>query len=263
MPHALISQSRALIALLALSLLTAMPATAAEDNTGGALPLCAAADDTVKEVVGQQRAEGTANWLRTHERIALRVGRGKTFRIAFVGDSLLAHWPRQNGEFLFDDEPVLNLAMGGDQTQNVLWRLQNMALEEAAPEQVVLLIGTNNLRRGASVCGVVQGVRAVAHTLQQQWPEAHLTLVGLLPRGAKLDFRWQDRLEINRQLREHAASIGATFVEPDPVFLCEHSNKCGYYVKDMVHLTPAGYAALRDALHASLKNKKTATLRRE
>lgn len=146
--------------------------------------------------------------------------------------------------------------MGVDQSQNVLWRLQHMELELTAPEEIVV----NNLSRGA----VAQGAREVVNTLWRRWSSARLTPVGLLPRGKKLVYRLNDRLEINRHLPAYATSIGAVFVESAPVFLCKNTaNKCSYYVNDMVHLTAGGYEALKYALIPSVRALQTTTSRHE
>ena len=64
----------------------------------------------------------------------------------FIGDSLIQQM--QNAPVwkeLFEPLHCLNFGIGGDQTQNLLWRIENGELDfEIEPKIVVLLIGTNN-----------------------------------------------------------------------------------------------------------------------
>lgn len=47
--------------------------------------------------------------------------------------------------FYYAPRGVANYGIGGDQTQHVLWRIQNGEIEGLNPRLVVLKIGTNNL----------------------------------------------------------------------------------------------------------------------
>ena len=68
---------------------------------------------------------------------------------------------------------------GGDQTQNILWRLENGELDGVNPKVVVLLAGTNNVGNpsvpggaDATASGVAQGLQAIVRAIQTKAPGA-------------------------------------------------------------------------------------------
>ena len=77
---------------------------------------------------------------------------------------------------------VLNAGIGGDATEELLWRLQNGNLEGLPPELVVLLIGSNDLARGRTPELTAKGIRADLLMLRQRLPDAKILLLALWPR---------------------------------------------------------------------------------
>jgi lysophospholipase L1-like esterase len=82
----------------------------------------------------------------------------------------------------------LVLAISGDQTQHLLWRLQNgQLLPEYANDPVavfVILIGTNNLGAGELPEPTAQGIASVVdHLLKHTSEHNHIMLMHVLPRG--------------------------------------------------------------------------------
>ena len=69
-------------------------------------------------------------------------------RVLFLGDSLTEGFNSAVWHEHLAPRGVLNAGVGGDSTEELLWRLQNGNLEGPEPEAVVLLIGSNDLSRG-------------------------------------------------------------------------------------------------------------------
>ena len=68
------------------------------------------------------------------------------FDLVMIGDSITHSWDAQKDfKKIFQNIRVLNLGFAGDRTQNVLWRIQNGALENVSPKVVTMMIGTNHL----------------------------------------------------------------------------------------------------------------------
>lgn len=106
-------------------------------------------------------------------------------RLVMVGDSIIESWrgtgygrhvPRANkvpqviAQTIASHYPIAAvLAIAGDLTQHVLWRLDNGELSAAMSEDpallFVLLIGTNNLCKGHEPQETVDGILAVARKL--------------------------------------------------------------------------------------------------
>jgi hypothetical protein len=65
--------------------------------------------------------------------------------VLFVGDSITAGWDWSIWEKNFKPLKAANFAIGGDNTGNLLWRLQHGAIGNIQPKLIVLLIGVNNV----------------------------------------------------------------------------------------------------------------------
>ncbi len=117
----------------------------------------------------------------------------KPVDLLFVGDSITAIWMRAGRQPAGDvravwdrwygDRHAFDLGVGGDQTQNVLWRLAQGEVDGLHPRLIVLLIGTNNLAFQQTPEQTARGVQAVVLDLHRRLPGAHILLLGLLPRG--------------------------------------------------------------------------------
>jgi len=103
---------------------------------------------------------------------------------------LLANWKRN-----FLGWNAADFGWGGDQTQSILWRLENGELDGVNPKVVVLLAGTNNLGDPSSTGtldaraeNVTRGLQAVVHLIQTKAPLATIIVMGIFPRNDKMTF---------------------------------------------------------------------------
>jgi hypothetical protein len=86
-----------------------------------------------------------AEWEKLHAEFSAVAAKGEA-KLVFYGDSLLGAarwseaWKKEFGQYA----PAI-FGMGGDRTQNLLWRLDNGEIGALKPKVVVLLIGTNNI----------------------------------------------------------------------------------------------------------------------
>ena len=168
------------------------------------------------------------------------------FDVVMVGDSITHRWEREGGEgrALFAEirktYRVLNLGIGGDRTQHVLWRLQNGELEGYRAKMFTVMIGTNN--GGRDPAGIAAGVKAIVALIRAKHPEAKIVLMPIFPRSAKPD----DKIRVaNGQINAiiKACADGATvrwldfndkFLEPDGTLTKRVMN-------DLLHPNETGY----------------------
>src|SRR5436309_6642204 len=70
-----------------------------------------------------------SNWMKRHEQINANVKKSAgTAELVFIGDSITDGWQgtgKQTWAKYYGDRHALNLGIGGDRTQHVLWRLEN------------------------------------------------------------------------------------------------------------------------------------------
>lgn len=88
----------------------------------------------------------TGGWMTRHESFNARVAKGNVDLI-FIGDSITQGWEgkgRMVWEKYYGNRNAVNLGIGGDRTQHVIWRLDNGNIKDISPEVAVIMIGTNN-----------------------------------------------------------------------------------------------------------------------
>jgi (4-O-methyl)-D-glucuronate---lignin esterase len=142
-----------------------------------------------------------ANSLVAHSQLLAKAKQGQA-DVYFEGDSIARRWGATdypellaNWKQNFFGWNAADFGWGADQTQNILWRLENGELEGVNPKVVVLLAGTNNVAN-RSVPGdadgkaddVTRGLQAIVRVIQSKAPAATIILMGVFPRNDNMSF---------------------------------------------------------------------------
>lgn len=193
----------------------------------------------------------TDGWVKRHQGFAAEAA--TSHDIVFLGDSITDRARREEvWNKHFDSMKTVNFGIGGDRTENLLWRIQNGELSGPEPKVVVLLIGTNNLRVNTND-EIVEGITAVVQEVRSRVSKSKLLLLGLFPREAQPDAPNRGRIkEINTQISKLAENkfiyfldIGAAFLESDGTISAE-------VMSDYLHLTARGYQIWIDSMNETL-----------
>lgn len=254
--------SRSAIATLVAMNLAVVPALA--DTKAPAKPEAKPAPAPAKKEAADQPAVKMGNdqgkgFLARHEGFLkdLKAMEGKV-ELLLVGDSITDGWRRPQdpnnpkswgGKVAFDEAyatkyRTLNIGIGGDRTQHVIWRLQNGEVEGISPKVAMLMIGTNNLSANSDE-EIVAGITKCVKTLNEKLPQTKVLLLGVFPRSPKAADAARARIKnINEQISKlddggktvKYLDIGAKFLDaegnipPDimPDFL--HVNEKGYKI---------------------------------
>jgi len=137
-----------------------------------------------------------ANSLTAHSQLLDKARLGG-IDVYFEGDSITRRWGAldypallANWKENFLGWNAADFGWGADQTQNILWRLQNGELDGVNPRVIVLLAGTNNagnlpagLDADAKAADVARGLRAIVRLMQSKAPAAVILLMGIFPRN--------------------------------------------------------------------------------
>ena len=166
--------------------------------------------------------------------------------LIFIGDSITHDW-EETGSKVWDSfyghRKAFNLGFAGDRTENVIWRLQNGAVDGLSPKLVVLMIGTNNTgHRMDSAEDIALGIETIIDELRSRLPNTQILLLGVFPREQLSDAPMRRlNAEINQQLAQwptkekvHFKNIGAEFLSPN-------GEISELIMPDLLHLSPAGY----------------------
>lgn len=189
--------------------------------------------------------QGDGRWMSLHNAF-IADSKEREPEVLFIGDSILSQLQQTKmWSEMFEPLHCLNFSIGGDQTQHVLWRVQNGELDTIYPKVIVLLVGTNNHDHTPEQ--VVGGVLEIVATLTNKQPQAQLLVVGLLPRGEKPNKLREKFTIINKSLDNQLADLpNATFLLLDPaVFYVAGSEEISRQdMWDYLHLTSRGYQKL-------------------
>lgn len=189
-------------------------------------------------------------------------------RLVFLGDSITEGW-RDSGEVVWQRfwHPLnaLALGLGGDQTQNLLWRLDQGELTGLAPRVIVVLIGVNNLWWGGwTPSQTAKGIQAVVFHIQRLLPQTQVVVHGILPasRSRTDDLRHRigqcndlvkQGLEEFHHPKVHWLDLGDVFVKGDGAIEAK-------VMHDYLHLTPFGYEVWAQGLKPQIDRFLTGDL---
>jgi beta-glucosidase len=184
------------------------------------------------------------NWMKRHDSFNERVKKGNV-DLLLIGDSITQGWEgagKDVWEKHYAKRNAVNLGIGGDRTQHVLWRLDNGNIEGIAPKLAVLMIGTNNSNGTDNTAEEIgEGIQAIVKKLRAKLPQTKVLILAVFPRGEKPN----PQREKNAKASEIASKladdqmvffqdIGAKFLTADGALTKE-------IMPDYLHLSPQGY----------------------
>jgi beta-glucosidase len=77
---------------------------------------------------------------------------------------------------------AVNLAISGDRTEHVLWRLENGNIDGISPKLAVLMIGTNNHMSSPPEV-TARDIRLIVKQLRTKLPQTKVLVLAIFPRG--------------------------------------------------------------------------------
>jgi len=195
-------------------------------------------------------------WVKRHESFNTRVAEGKA-DLLFIGDSITHAWETAGKDVwakYYAKRNAVNLGIGGDRTQHVLWRLENGNIKNIAPKAAVLMIGTNNSNGDDYTAEQIgDGITAIVRRLRSDLPETKVLILGIFPRGPQPSPQREKNAaasKIARKLADgkmvHYMDIGAHFLQPDGTLTAD-------IMPDYLHLTPLGYQIWAIAIEGKLR----------
>ena len=206
------------------------------------------AHDAVKPV---PRAGG---WMKRHESFNKRVAQGDC-DVIFIGDSITQGWERNGKDVwakFYGERKTVNLGIGGDRTQHVIWRLDNGNLYNIKPKVAVIMIGTNNSGTN-SPQQIADGVEVIVKQLRNKVPETKILLLGIFPRGADASDK---KRQVNEQTNEMIAKLDddkqVHYLDIGPKFLQEDGKLTREIMPDLLHLSPKGYTIWAESIEEKL-----------
>lgn len=208
------------------------------------------------------RPKNDEQFLKRHESFLRRAESGPV-GLLFIGDEFTEGWSgvpeiwRQN----FARYDPANFGSGGDQTQNLIWRLVHGELDRVKPKVVVVQIGTNNTRSHTGP-QISEAHAKVVRLIRQKAPDTRILLLGIFPRdSAPGDQESKESLAyragVTRKANDLSARLeeGASvrFLDLGPLFLGANGQVRRDLMPDGIHLNKAGYQVWAEGMRPLLE----------
>jgi N-acetylglucosamine-6-sulfatase len=175
------------------------------------------------------------------------------YDLVFDGDSITDYW-QGGGRAVWQQHygalKAIDIGIGGDQVQHVLWRVQNGDLAGQDPKLIVLLIGTNNIGHGLqNPKDIAAGIKLVLGEYEKRCPHAHILLLGVFPRGASAGGIMRGLIaQTNAILATYASDPRITYLDIGSKFLHPDGTLTTDIMPDHLHPSAKGYAIWADAI---------------
>lgn len=186
-----------------------------------------------------------AKWLEKYEAINARVKKGN-YDLIFVGDSHVSGWLWSGPKYwkqYYEPRKAVNLGIGGDEAQHVLWRLDHGNIDGLSPKLAILEIGANNAHQKQTPEQICEGIKAIVDKLREKLPQTKILVIGLLPRGVKPDEPFRAiHTDTNKLVAKLADDKTVFFLDVGPKLLDSEGNiPKERLAKDMLHFSAEAY----------------------
>ena len=171
-------------------------------------------------------------------------------KILLLGDSMFERFKHMTGESIkswsdhgFDKFNIFNAGIGGDQIQNVLYRLiDQKILTHLGPsiEKVLLMIGTNNIENDKPI-QMIEGVKTIIRIIKETYPSVTIYILGLPPRKRSKSKKNDDILEKIKQYNELLKSLPDKYIDTYELFIDDKNTINESLFCDEVHFNDNGY----------------------
>jgi lysophospholipase L1-like esterase len=204
-------------------------------------------------------------WVEVLAKEARVVADKKSDKLTILAGDSLSMWFPAN--LLPNDRTWLNQGISGETSSGLQKRLA--LFESTQPERIFVMIGINDLIRGASDQELINTYEQIILNLQQMHPRATIVVQSILPHGddqMTADSRNQlltipnQRIHgLNQKLALLAREAGVTFLDLYPLFADSEGWLRSELTTDGLHLSAQGYLVWRSAIQVlnQLKPEKS------
>ena len=173
--------------------------------------------------------------------------------IIFIGDSIIEYYPLQ--ELLGTSKTIVNRGIRGYQTGLLLDNLDAHLYGDAV-DQIVILIGTNDIGKDIPMSQTLNNLESVIQTISRDYPLSQIKLVSILPVNEGEDFKQTVYIRSNEKIKawnQAYQDLASAYMQVEfvPVFenLLDHEGQLkSDFTTDGLHLSVSGYQALSSTL---------------
>ena len=177
--------------------------------------------------------------------------------IIFIGDSIVEYYPLQ--ELLGTAKTIVNRGIRGYQTGLLLENLDAHLYGDAV-DQIVLLIGTNDIGKDIPMNEALDNLERVIQSIARDYPLSQIKLLSILPVNEGEKYKQTVYIRTNEKIREWNQAyeaLASAYMQVDfvPVYdsLTDTEGQLKKdYTTDGLHLSVVGYQVLSEALKGVL-----------
>ncbi|MCP9125055.1 SGNH/GDSL hydrolase family protein [Streptococcus oralis] len=175
----------------------------------------------------------------------------------FIGDSIVEYYPLQ--ELLGTVKTIVNRGIRGYQTRLLLENLDAHLYGDAV-DQIVLLIGTNDIGKDIPMNDALDNLERVIQSIARDYPLSQIKLLSILPVNEGEEYKQTVYIRTNEKIREWNQAyeaLASAYMQVDfvPIYdsLTDSEGQLqSTYTTDGLHLSVAGYQALSEVLKGVL-----------
>ena len=173
--------------------------------------------------------------------------------IIFIGDSIIEYYPLQ--ELLGTSKTIVNRGIRGYQTGLLLKNLDAHLYGDAV-DQIVLLIGTNDIGKDVPMSQALTNLESVIQSISRDYPLSQIKLVSILPVNESENFKQTVYIRTNEKIKAWnqayqelaSAYMQVEYVSVFEKLLDQEGQLKSDYTTDGLHLSVSGYQTLSKAL---------------
>lgn len=213
-----------------------------------------------------EKKDADGRFRKMHESFLAR-GKEGPIGVLMLGDSITAGWTKAPHiwEHYFGKWQPANFGIGGDQTQHVIWRIENGELDGIHPKVVVLMLGTNN--SGANTAEEIAAAdKKIVELIRAKIPETKVLVLSVFPRGPRKNAQGvvtdtvmaeaAKRMEIIKAVNEELAKLddgkNVRYLDITTKFLGDDGRIPSIIMPDQLHPNAAGYQLWCEAMQPLL-----------
>lgn len=205
---------------------------------------------STSKAVSQSRELSYYNWKNRFYDIIKDVKDMKPKKV-IIGNSIVHYWggteQHTNGSMSWakymEPDGFYNMGFGWDRVENVLWRVYHGMLDGYDTDEIVLMIGTNNLGINSDE-DIIGGLKLLLEQIRERQPDALIKMVSLLPRRGlekRIDY-------LNKCIEEMVIQNGFIFIQCEDGLLLENGMVDESLFIDGLHPNEEGYFKISDVL---------------
>jgi beta-glucosidase len=191
-------------------------------------------------------------WHQRHESMNARVKQGNV-DLLLIGDSITHGWEGAGKDVwnkYYGKRNAVNLGIGGDGVEHVLWRLEHGNIDGISPKLAVLMIGTNNCMSPAEK--IAEGIKRIVEKLRTSLPQTKVLILAIFPRADQSEQVRQNLVKTNQIISKLADNKMVFYLDIGPKFLDANGKLGRDIMPDLLHPNAKGYQIWAEAIEPTV-----------